>query len=163
TIRIPTPGGPQETAEIARFVTGRLQPPCKGYPMRLSLVFGAFVLVAGGLRAADTPKAPLAERVAAVDEKVNPEVAPLVDLYKHFHTHPELSLQEARPSARLAKEARAAGFDVTEKVGGTGVVAVLKNGPGPTVLVRADMDALPIIEQTGLPYASKVMSRDRAG
>jgi hippurate hydrolase len=131
--------------------------------MRLSLVFGSFVLVAAGLPAADPAKTALAERVAAVDDKVNPEVAPLVDLYKDFHSHPELSLQEVRSSSRLAKEARAAGFEVTEKVGGTGVVAVLKNGPGPTVLVRADMDALPIIEQTGLPYASKVMSRDRTG
>ena len=63
----------------------------------------------------------------------------------------------------MAKELKALGFEVTEKVGGTGVVGVLKNGEGPTVLVRADMDALPIVEQTGLPYASKVVTRDRHG
>lgn len=107
--------------------------------------------------------AALAKRVAAVDERVNAEVADLVDIYKHFHQNPELSLHEEKSAARMAKEAKALGLEVTEKVGGTGVVAVLKNGDGPTVLIRADMDALPIVEQTGLPYASKVMTRDRSG
>ena len=69
--------------------------------------------------------------------------------------------QRRRPC--LAEEARKAGFEVTENVGGNGVVAVLKNGPGPVVLVRTDMDALPIIEQTGLPYASKVKFKTPAG
>jgi amidohydrolase len=115
---------------------------------------------------ADPPKdldPALAKRVEAVDAKVGTELADLVNLYKDFHQNPELSLQETRSAARMAKEARALGFEVTEKVGGTGVVAVLKNGHGPTVLVRADMDALPIIEQTGLGYASRVLTRDRAG
>src|SRR5262245_17580978 len=70
---------------------------------------------------------------------------------------------EEQSAARMARELKAVGFDVTEKVGKTGVVGVLKNGPGPTVLVRADMDALPIVEQTGLPYASKVRVRDKQG
>jgi hippurate hydrolase len=83
----------------------------------------------------------------------------LVTLYKDLHTHPELSFQEVRSAGILAAEARAAGFDVTEKVGRTGVVAVLKNGPGPTVLIRADMDGLPVKEATGLPYASTAMGR----
>jgi len=132
--------------------------------MRLSLATGAIFLAGSILPAADPPRGlALAERVAAVEERAGPEVPALVGLYKDFHAHPELSLHEERSSARLAKEARALGFEVTEKVGGTGVVAVLKNGPGPTVLVRTDMDALPIIEQTGLPYASKVMARDRGG
>lgn len=78
----------------------------------------------------------------------------LVSLYKDLHTHPELSFQEIRSAGILAAEARAAGFAVTEKVGRTGVVAVLKNGAGPTVLIRADMDGLPVQETTGLPYAS---------
>ena len=78
----------------------------------------------------------------------------LVTLYKDLHAHPELGLQEVRSAGILAAEARAAGFEVTEKVGRTGVVAVLKNGKGPTVLIRADMDALPVKEATGLPYAS---------
>ncbi len=78
----------------------------------------------------------------------------LLTLYKDLHTHPELSFQELRSAGILAAEARAAGFEVTEKVGRTGVVAVLKNGKGPTVLIRADMDGLPVKETTGLPYAS---------
>ncbi len=84
-------------------------------------------------------------------------------LYKQLHAHPELGFQEERTAARLAKELRQAGFDVTEKVGGTGVVAVLKNGVGRTILVRADMDGLPIVEQTGLPYASTERTRDKEG
>jgi len=72
-------------------------------------------------------------------------------------------LEEKETAARLAHELRAAGCDVTEKVGGHGVVAVLKNGIGPTIMVRADMDALPIVETTGLPYASKVRTRDKYG
>ena len=78
----------------------------------------------------------------------------LLTLYKDLHAHPELGFREVRSAGILAAEARAAGFDVTEKVGRTGVVAVLKNGKGPTVLIRADMDALPVPEATGLPYAS---------
>jgi hippurate hydrolase len=78
----------------------------------------------------------------------------LVTLYKDLHAHPELGFQEVRSAGILAAEARAAGFAVTEKVGRTGVVAVLKNGAGPTVLIRADMDGLPVLEATGLAYAS---------
>jgi amidohydrolase len=84
-------------------------------------------------------------------------------LYRHLHAHPELSLAEEQTAARLAKELRSLGFSVTEKVGGHGIVGVLKNGPGPTVLVRTDMDALPVTEQTGLPYASKVRVRQPDG
>src|SRR3546814_10543050 len=69
---------------------------------------------------------------------------------------PELSFHEVRSAGILAAEARKLGFEVTEKVGGTGVVAVMKNGAGPVVLIRADMDGLPVTEQTGLPGASKV-------
>jgi hippurate hydrolase len=83
----------------------------------------------------------------------------LVALYKDLHRHPELSFQEVRSAAILAAEARAAGFTVTEKVGGTGVVAVMVNGEGPTVLIRADMDGLPVKEATGLPYASTATGR----
>ncbi|MEI6485004.1 MAG: amidohydrolase [Sphingomonadales bacterium] len=79
----------------------------------------------------------------------------LVTLYKDLHAHPELAFHEVRSAGILAAEARAAGWEVTEKVGRTGVVAVLKNGKGPTVLIRADMDGLPVPEATGLPYASQ--------
>jgi len=119
-----------------------------------------------GSAASDTPgpdPAAIKARAGEVKKRVDAELPSLQDLYKHFHSHPELSLQEQQTSARLAKELKGLGFDVTEKVGGTGVVAVLKNGKGPTVLVRTDMDALPVTEQTGVPYASKVRGRDREG
>ena len=78
----------------------------------------------------------------------------LMAIYRDLHANPELSMQETRSAARMAAEARRAGFTVTEHVGGTGVVAVMENGPGPVLLLRADMDALPVAEQTGLPFAS---------
>nr|WP_239987603.1 amidohydrolase [Sphingosinithalassobacter portus] len=87
----------------------------------------------------------------------------LMDLYRHLHAHPELSLHETQTAALLAEEARKAGFTVTEGVGGTGVVAILENGPGPTLLIRADMDALPVTEETGLPYASTVRATTDEG
>lgn len=79
----------------------------------------------------------------------------LMELYRDLHAHPELSFQEHRTAAKLAAIARELGFEVTEGVGKTGVVAVMRNGEGPTVLLRADMDGLPVVEQTGLPFASK--------
>src|SRR5262249_7508467 len=113
----------------------------------------------------DVPVPPgwVKDRLGAVDKKLDREIKDLVALYQHIHTNPELSLMETKTAARLADEMRKAGCDVTEKVGGNGIVAVLKNGPGPVVLVRTDMDALPITEQTGLPYASKVRMKDRSG
>lgn len=102
-------------------------------------------------------------RLEAVDAKIATEIEDLQALYRHLHSHPELSLQEVESAARMAKELRALGFEVTEKVGGTGVVGLFKNGPGRTIMVRADMDGLPVTEQTGLPYASKVRVKDRAG
>jgi len=76
-------------------------------------------------------------------------------LFKHFHTNPELSLMETQTAKRLAKELKKAGFKVTSGVGGTGVVAIMENGEGPLVMMRADMDGLPVAEKSGLPYASK--------
>ncbi|PRY90823.1 amidohydrolase [Mongoliibacter ruber] len=84
-------------------------------------------------------------------DKIYPE---LDSLYKHLHQNPELSLQEKETSARIAEELREIGYEVSEGIGGYGVVGVLKNGPGPVLLIRADMDALPMEEKTGLPYAS---------
>ena len=89
--------------------------------------------------------------------------ARLKDLYIHFHQNPELSFRETKTAARLAKELRALGIQVTEGVGQTGVVGVLRNGEGPTVLIRADMDGLPVEEKSGLPYASKVRQVDMNG
>jgi amidohydrolase len=99
------------------------------------------------------------------------ELPSLLGIYKDVHTHPELSGHEERTAALVAKELRAAGCQVTEHLGkyeksdlkGYGVVGVMKNGDGPTVLVRTDMDALPVEEQTGLPYASKVVAKNDEG
>ena len=87
----------------------------------------------------------------------------LESLYVHLHKNPEISFQEENTSARMANELRGLGFTVTEKVGGYGVVGVLENGEGPTVLLRADMDALPVLEKTGKPYASKAATVDAQG
>jgi amidohydrolase len=89
--------------------------------------------------------------------------ASLAELFAWFHSHPELSFRETETAARLADELRAAGVEVTEGVGGTGVVGILHNGDGPLVLVRADMDGLPLREDTGLTYASTVTQLDITG
>src|SRR6266699_1348687 len=95
----------------------------------------------------------------------------LLGIYKDIHSHPELSAHEERTAGLVAKELRSAGCQVTERLGkyeksdlkGYGVVGVMKNGDGPIVLVRTDMDALPVEEETGLPYASKVVAKDDEG
>jgi hippurate hydrolase len=124
------------------------------------LLLGAGPAAAGGARRADTS---VKELAGEVGKRVAEQSADLEALYKYLHTNPELSLHEVRTAARMAKELRQLGFNVTEKVGGHGVVGVLKNGKGPTVLVRTDLDALPVTERTGLPYASKVRVRDKDG
>jgi len=92
------------------------------------------------------------------------EIYPKLDaLYLDLHKNPELSMKEERTSARLASELKALGYEVTTGVGGTGVVGVLKNGAGPTVLLRTELDGLPIEEKTGLPYASTVKTVDMNG
>ena len=85
------------------------------------------------------------------------------ELYIHFHKNPELSLRETATAARLATELTQLGYDVTTGVGGTGIVGVLKNGAGPTVMLRTELDALPLTENTGLPFASVVRTRDASG
>ena len=125
----------------------------------LSLILSAAIL-ASPLLAQQTPQS-LAES----------ELPSLVTIYKDIHTNPELSTQEKRTSALVAKELKAAGCDVTDHVGkyetpgltGYGVVGVMKNGDGPTVLIRTDMDALPVQEETGLPYASKATAQTPDG
>ncbi len=93
---------------------------------------------------------------------LNGELASLNQLYLYFHSHPELSYDEKETSARLAKELSHVGAEVTPNVGGHGVVGVLKNGEGPTVMIRTDMDALPIVENTDQPYASTVKVTDKS-
>ncbi|MBX9679282.1 MAG: amidohydrolase [Gemmataceae bacterium] len=104
-----------------------------------------------------------AEWASEANKSISLHFADLEKTYKHLHSHPELSYEETQTSAFLGKQMSAAGFVVTPEFGGHGLVAVLKNGVGPTVLVRTEMDALPIEEKTGLPYASKVQGRDRSG
>jgi amidohydrolase len=110
----------------------------------------AALLLAAGAQAQDAArfKAEVAGQVDGMYPKLDA-------LYKDLHEHPEISFQEVQTAAKLAAEMRALGFEVTEKVGQTGLVAIFKNGVGPTVMVRTELDALPMEEKTGLPYASK--------
>jgi hippurate hydrolase len=101
---------------------------------------------------------------------IKAEMPALVETYKGIHAHPELSHFEVKTSALLAEDLRKAGYTVTEHIGvypdgskAYGVVGILKNGPGPTLLIRADMDALPVVEETGVAYASHVMTKNKAG
>ncbi len=87
----------------------------------------------------------------------------LMELYRDLHAHPELSFEEVETAKKLATRMRALGFEVTEGVGRTGVVAVMQNGEGPTVMLRADMDGLPVVEDTGLPFASKEVATPASG
>lgn len=99
----------------------------------------------------------------SIDAFIEKERPSLIQLYEHLHANPELSFHEEKTSARMAEEIRALGFEVTEKVGGFGVVGVLKNGPGKTVLVRTDLDGLPVREIGSAPYVSKTVTKDDAG
>ena len=114
------------------------------------------LLLAAPLFAADGVHDLVANRLAA-------DYPALQKFYTDLHLHPELSLMEEKTSAKVAAGLRAAGFEVTEKFGGYGVVGVLQNGAGPTLLIRTDMDALPVLEETGLPYASTVRVTDLSG
>jgi hippurate hydrolase len=123
-----------------------------------AFVIPAFVFLAAAASAQDVPAF------------VNSELPALVDTYKDLHSHPELSHFEERTSHLLADALREAGYSVTERIGkypdgsqAYGVVGILKNGAGPTLMIRADMDALPIVEETGVPYASRVTTKNKAG
>ena len=103
---------------------------------------------------------PLVQALAATDRSLFGE---LEGIYEDLHRHPELSMQEVRTAKIAADYVASLGYEVTREVGVTGVVAILRNGPGPTVMLRADMDALPMAENTGLPYASKAKAKDEHG
>lgn len=111
-------------------------------------------------KSADTPAKPL---LADIQRRIDQHAAQWVELYKNLHANPELSHHEVRTAARLAGQLRESGFTVSEKVGGTGIVGILEHGAGRTVMVRTDLDALPVTERTGLPYASQVTVRDADG
>jgi amidohydrolase len=100
---------------------------------------------------------------ASLKDQVQSVFPDALALYEDVHQHPELSSHETRTAALLAERLRALGYEVTEHVGGTGVVGIMKNGPGPTVMLRTELDALPVEEQTGLPYASKVRVKNDSG
>jgi len=96
----------------------------------------------------------VAKLKTTIEASVENEYPKLDALYKDIHAHPEIAFQEVKTAAKLAAEMRAIGFEVTEQVGKTGLVAIYKNGDGPTIMVRTELDALPMEEKTGLPYAS---------
>ncbi|MGZ7061568.1 MAG: amidohydrolase [Candidatus Angelobacter sp.] len=98
-----------------------------------------------------------------LDKQVSSVLPDAQTLYLDLHQHPELSSHETRTASELANRLRTLGYEVTEHVGGTGVVAILKNGAGPTVMLRTELDALPVEEKTGLAYASKVRTKDDSG
>jgi hippurate hydrolase len=127
-----------------------------------SLSILALTILAGGSVFAQQP---------SVEKIAESELPSLLTIYKDIHSHPELSTREERTSALIAKELRAVGCELTEhfgkydnpKLDAYGVIGIMKNGEGPTVLVRTDMDALPVEEETGLPYASKIVTKDDEG
>ena len=105
-----------------------------------------------------------AQRVdSRIHQLTGQEIGGLVDLYEYLHAHPELSYQEEKTAAKLVGELKNLGFKTTAKVGGHGFVAVMENGPGPTVMVRTDLDGLPVLEKTGRPYASDTRATDDLG
>jgi hippurate hydrolase len=138
----------------------------KDSPMKLTLIRISFLIA---LLCGFTLQTSLAQQT--VDSLLDSQIAGLVTTYKALHAAPELSHYEQKTSALLAKELRELGYTVTEGMGkysrpewkGYGVVGVMKNGAGPTVLVRSDLDALPVQEKTGLPYASTVRTKNDAG
>src|SRR5436190_1125983 len=118
-----------------------------------SLVAFSCVVLAG-------QEAPWTTPTAAQIEAIYPAIEAL---YIDLHKNPELAFQETQTAAKLAAHVKALGFEVTTGVGGTGVVAVMKNGSGPTVMLRTELDALPVEEKTGLPYASTVKAKNASG
>ncbi len=123
--------------------------------MTKRLLLTGFAMIGGiGTASAD----PASDRTA-IDAQIEKNYAGLDALYRDIHTHPELGAQETRTAALLAGRMKALGFTVTEKVGGTGVVAIYRNGAGPTVMVRTELDGLPMEEKTGLPYASRAQAQ----
>ena len=117
-------------------------------------IFLALLIVASAAWAQNAPSS--GSSLTAEVNSVYPQVQAL---YVDLHQHPELSSHEVNTAAKLASQLRALGYDVTEHVGGTGVVALLRNGAGPTVMLRTELDALPVEEKTGLPTRAKSRPR----
>lgn len=133
--------------------------------MRISGTFLIFVALGSALAAqpVTSPAAHGSTPEARSSAEVDQAFPDAKSLYLDLHQHPELSGQEVQTAAKLTERLRKLGFEVTEHVGGTGIVAVMKNGAGPTVMLRTELDALPVEEKTGLPYASHVTAKDPTG
>jgi amidohydrolase len=129
--------------------------PAAGTAMMRNMNFPRLMLFVS-LSALAIAQAPTAKEVDAVYPDAHA-------LYMDLHQNPELSAHETQTAAKLAARLRGLGYEVTDHVGGTGVVAILRNGAGPTVMLRTELDALPVEEKTGLPYASKVRTKDDSG
>jgi hippurate hydrolase len=125
---------------------------CRFAIVKLSLVVASTLVCLNSIASAADPHTWAVEHL---DE--------LVDLYRHFHANPELSFQEKETAARLGKELSAVGAEVTTGIGGHGVVGLLRNGDGPVLMMRTDLDALPVVEQTGLAFASQVKVKNESG
>src|SRR5262249_38256303 len=131
--------------------------------MRTRMTLAAVALLAIGWPAAPArakEPAEVATKMTALVEKDEPR---LLELFKHLHQNPELSFQETKTAALVVKELKDLGFEVHTGIGKTGVVGILKNGPGPVVMFRGDMDALPVREATGLPWDSKAAAPAEGG
>ncbi len=121
------------------------------------------VIAQPGTPSTASPPAGRAGQFAEIESALAREYPSLERLYIHLHSHPEISFQEERTGARIAKELTEAGFEVATGVGGYGVVGVMQNGSGPTLMIRTDIDALPVLEETGLEFASKLTTIDDRG
>jgi hippurate hydrolase len=128
--------------------------------MKSSRILRHTLFLAGLIGAAAAGAASLP---APISTQLNANYPAVETLYQDLHRNPELGFNEHQTAAKLAERAKALGFEVTTGVGGTGVVAILKNGPGPVVMLRTEMDALPVQEKTSLPFASKVTTKNAAG
>src|SRR5262245_21645802 len=117
-----------------------------------AIAFFMASLFLGAIRADEKPLADLAKKVATL---VDRDEKRLVEVFQHLHAYPELGFQEVKTAALVAQELKALGYETHSGIGKTGVVGILKNGAGPAVMFRSDMDALPVLEETGLPYASR--------
>jgi hippurate hydrolase len=131
--------------------------------MTSSNILRSALFLAGLIGGAAAAAAPTASLPAPFTEQLNANYPAIETLYQDLHRNPELGFDEHKTAAKLAELAKKLGFEVTTGVGGTGVVAIMKNGPGPTVMLRTEMDALPVQEKTGLAFASKATGKNAAG
>jgi hippurate hydrolase len=127
---------------------------------RFLAILPSLLLAACRLAAAEPLPAELAHKVAALVDRDEPR---LVEMFQQLHAHPELGFQEVQTAALVARELKALGYETHTGIGKTGVVGILKNGPGPVVMFRSDMDALPVLEETGLSYASRATGQGASG